>query len=157
MQELARTGVPQKLIDRVEQDVDQSTITIWFTDGTYYGPYPLPEKPINPRGPWAAGVDYVASDLYVDAGSSYLVLTNHTSTTVAEDEAAGRTLCIARAGTDGKDGSDSEAFKGAYDATVAYAKGDIVTVGTGAAMVTWKAPRGWHPGLDDAGDGPALA
>lgn len=34
-QELAATGVPQKMIDRIEQDPVNSTITIYFTDGTY--------------------------------------------------------------------------------------------------------------------------
>jgi len=46
-------------------------------------------RALNPRGAWTTSTAYDPKDLYTDSGVTYIVVETHTSTTVADDLAAG--------------------------------------------------------------------
>ena len=49
-------------------------------------------KAYNPRGGWVTNTPYVPKDLFVDGGTTYLVIEGHISSTVATDIAAGKVV-----------------------------------------------------------------
>jgi hypothetical protein len=54
-------------------------MTVVLTDHTLLGPYPLPVAQIVFRGEWAPNTQYFGNDIITHAGTTYIVLLNHTS------------------------------------------------------------------------------
>ena len=56
---------------------DQMTVVL--TDHTLLGPYTLPTVTLEFRGEWQPNTTYHVNDIFTHGGSTYIVVTNHTS------------------------------------------------------------------------------
>ena len=59
--------------------VGGASFYVQMTDGTSFGPYPLPITQWGFRGPWAPSTSYFQSDVITNSNSVYLVLFPHNS------------------------------------------------------------------------------
>lgn len=89
-------------ISRVEQN--GNALTFVGSQGTVFGPFTLPGG-LTFKSDWAAPVFYTSGDVVLNAGSSYVCVRAHTSTSFGSDIEAGRWTPLAYKGSDGEAGS----------------------------------------------------
>jgi len=77
VQDVAAKAVQGVGISNIVVNGDQMTVVL--TDHTLLGPYTLPTAKFTFRGAWAPSTAYSINDIITHAGSTYLVLWNHTS------------------------------------------------------------------------------
>lgn len=128
IQSLATTGVGASLAS-AEFDPNTGVVTLLDTNNSVMGTFPLPPKPINLRGVWAAATKYALGDLIrvepsdtVPRGLVALAPAAFTSDAAdpAKDLAAGKIVRLVL------DGKPAQTQRGTYVDGATYVPGDVV-------------------------------
>lgn len=96
-------------------------LVVELSNGLLFGPFALPMASMRWKDARIVGANYLARDVIVWEGSTYIVLKDHAAAALLNtDLVAGNIAMMCRAGR------DAEIIKGAYAAGTAYERGSLV-------------------------------
>lgn len=150
IQRIEQQGVTAEGIASSVQSADRRSFHLVTSEGRALDEIELLPAPFAERAEgYVAGLAYEPFDYWYDptTRSSYVVRADHVATNLADALAGGKIGYLARGG------SDAETYRGVYDPTLPYYKGDVVQTGSSSAnSALWKAyidiPAGVQPGSD---------
>lgn len=129
IQKLATTG-PGTGLDAAEYDPNTGVVTLVDSANNVLGAFPLPPRPVNPKGTWQAATAYAQGDLVrVDASATVPLGLVALATTAFTSDASDPAVDIASKALFVLvyDGRPAQTYKGVFAADATYAVGDTVS------------------------------